>query len=302
MTLPRGGGGGGRRRLRALTSHLVLHGGGAAAETWPLLVTPPASVGDSEAAIETPALVVELDVLEANLRKMSALASSFGVALRPHFKMHKCPSIALQQVEMGAIGLCCQKVDEAVVMAKAGIRNILVSNEVVAPSKLDRLCALVPHLEWLGVCADCTQGVDAIEAACARAGCSLDVLVELDFDAPAGLEDVPFGGGYQRCGIKGPKLVALAQHICAQPHLTFGGLQAYYGKAQHVRDYDERKAAIDTAAAQVQVARDALRAVGIECPKISGGGTGTAAMEAESGLWNELQAGSYHANCRNTTI
>eukprot|EP01048_Picozoa_sp_COSAG05_P020606 COSAG05_NODE_3544_length_2000_cov_1.536560_2_plen_447_part_00 len=274
---------------------------GSAATRWedpaaqqPLLVQPPARIGDSEQDIDTPALVVELDVFEDNLSKMSRLAEGFGVALRPHFKMHKCPAVALQQVANGAVGLCCQKVGEAEVMAEAGIRNILVSNEVVSPRKLARLCTLAPGLEWLGVCADCVEGVDCIEAACALANVHLDVLVELDFDRPAGMDpSIPFAGGFQRCGVKGPELVAVAQHIEAQPHLRFGGLQAYYGKAQHIRDYQERADAIASAAAQVQIALDSLLAVGIACPKVSGAGTGTAPMEASTGLWNELQAGSY---------
>ena len=296
-----------RRRLQVLTTH-ISGADSARSLTWPiighaaaaaepiderLLISPPAAVGDIERDIDTPAAIVDLDQLEKNLHKMAALAADSGVAMRPHFKMHKCPAVALRQMELGAVGLCCQKVDEAVVMAHAGVSNILVSNEVISASKLDRLCALAPQLDWLGVCADCIQGADAIEAACSRAGCTIDVLVELDFDPPAGMEDVPFGAGYQRCGVQGQALVTLAQHIRALPHLRFGGIQAYYGKAQHVRSYNERKAAVDVAAEQVRVARDALMAVGIQCPKISGGGTGTAEMEARTGLWNELQAGSY---------
>lgn len=260
----------------------------------PLLVAPPAQVGDAECDIDTPALIVELDVFETNIRKMAALAASFGVALRPHFKMHKCPAVALRQIQHGAIGLCCQKVGEAEVMAAAGVRDILVSNEVVSASKLRRLCALAPGLDWLGVCADCVEGVDAIEAACAAAGVHLDVLVELDFERPEGMDPaIPFAGGFQRCGAKGPRLVEVAQRIAVSPHLGFGGLQAYYGKAQHIRDYEERRSAIESAAAQVRAALDALAAVGLSCARVSGAGTGTAGMEAATGLWTELQAGSY---------
>lgn len=264
-----------------------------------LLVQPPAAIGDRVEDVDTPALLVDLEVLEANLQRMQALSDSFpGIELRPHFKMHKTPAIAKLQVALGAVGLCCQKVGEAEVMAAAGISNILVSNEVVSPSKLRKLAVLSKTVEWLGVCADNQEAVDRIEAACAAEGAKLDVLVELDFVAPdaeiAELESVPFHGGYQRCGVAaGPELVALAAHIAAQPHLTFGGLQAYYGKAQHIVDYAEREAAIASASRTVAAAVADLKAAGLPCPKVSGAGTGTAAMEAGTGMWNELQAGSY---------
>jgi D-serine deaminase-like pyridoxal phosphate-dependent protein len=216
------------QRLETISSHLVA---GSAADMT-LWVEPPAAVGDAEADIETPALIVELDVLDENLRRMADLAASHGVALRPHFKMHKCPAVALKQMEMGAVGLCCQKVGEAEVMAAAGIPNILVSNEVVAPSKLRRLVSLAPKLEWLGVCADHPEAVDSLERACAEAGVTVHVLVELDFLPPPHIPEVdedgiPFGTGYQRCGIQqGAPLVALAQQIDQSPHLIFSGLQA----------------------------------------------------------------------------
>ena len=291
-------------RLSAVHSHLTAMSAAAApmifdAGNMALLVEPPAAVGDAESDIDTPALIVDLPTLEDNLLGMQAIASTHGVALRPHFKMHKCPAIALRQVELGAVGLCCQKVGEAEVMAAAGVKNILVSNEVVAPSKLNRLAALVPKLEWLGVCADHPEAVDKIEAACAKAGVSMDVLVELDFLPPPHIPEIdedgiPFGTGYQRCGVEqGAPLVALAQQIESSSHLHFGGLQAYYGKAQHIRDFDERTAAFKAAHDQVKRCVSDLAAVGLSCDKISGAGTGTAAMEASTGLWNELQAGSY---------
>lgn len=254
---------------------------------------------------------------------MADLARSHNVALRPHFKMHKTPALALKQMEMGAVGLCCQKVGEAEVMAAAGIPNILVSNEVVAPSKLKRLVSLAPGLEWLGVCADHPEAVDALEKACAEQGVSIHVLVELDFLPPPSIPEIdedgiPFGSGFQRCGVaQGAPLVALAQQIDSSPHLKFSGLQACkfgnhvsrmmthhsncdrctcgpdYGKAQHIRDFTERTAAIDAAHEQVKQAVSDLAAVGLSCDLVSGAGTGTAAMEASTGLWNELQAGSY---------
>ena len=218
-------------RLAAVHSHLIASSPDVLTSKM-LLVEPPAAVGDAEADVDTPALIVDLDILDTNLRRMAALAKSHGVALRPHFKMHKTPALALKQMEMGAVGLCCQKVGEAEVMAAAGIPNILVSNEVVSPSKLKRLVALAPQLEWLGVCADHPEAVDALERACAAQGVTIHVLVELDFLPPPHIpevdaEGIPFGTGFQRCGIKqGAPLVALAQQIDRSPHLKFSGLQA----------------------------------------------------------------------------
>jgi D-serine deaminase-like pyridoxal phosphate-dependent protein len=117
-------------------------------------------------------------------------------------------------------------------MAAAGVPNILVSNEVVAPSKLKRLVSLAPSLEWLGVCADHPDAVDALEQACAEQGVTIHVLVELDFLPPPNIPEIdadgiPFGSGFQRCGVaQGGPLVALAQRIDNSPHLEFSGLQA----------------------------------------------------------------------------
>src|SRR5580765_6475515 len=102
----------------------------------------PARIGDSLAAVETPALVVDLDAFEYNLDLMANAVHGSGLALRPHAKVHKCPDIAKAQMARGAVGICCQKVDEAAVFVAAGIANVLVTNEVVMPAKISRLAAL----------------------------------------------------------------------------------------------------------------------------------------------------------------
>ena len=196
---------------------------------------PPARPGMAEYEVDTPALLVDLDALEFNLDRMAALLSGTGVRLRAHAKTHKSPVIARWQAARGAIGQCVQKVAEAEVMAWGGVANILVSNEVVVPSKLARLMAL-HGIAAVAVCADNDAGVDRIADAAAMAGVRQDVLVEVDT-------------GHGRCGVApGPAAVALAERIAASRHLRFAGLQAYHGAAQHTRSLDERAALIGAGA------------------------------------------------------
>ncbi|WP_212525897.1 DSD1 family PLP-dependent enzyme [Actibacterium sp. MT2.3-13A] len=241
---------------------------------------PAARIGDRLDEIDTPALVVDLDVLEANIRRMSAFAAERGVRLRPHAKTHKCSAIARLQIEAGAVGICCQKVGEAEAMADAGITDILVSNEVVGRRKLDRLAALSKRVR-VAVCADHPGNVDDIDAAAARWDTVLTVLVEIDV-----------GGG--RCGTQpGEEALTLARRIAAAPNLRFGGVQAYHGPAQHKRTHDERRAAIEVAGRDLRRTLDMLEAEGLSSDIVGGAGTGSYAFETASGVWNELQVGSY---------
>ena len=115
--------------------------------------SPPARVGDSVEDIDTPALVVDLDPLERNLDLMANAARGAGIALRPHAKSHKCPDIADLQLERGAVGICCQKVAEAEAFVAAGIRDVLVTNEIVGAHKQERLARLAQRAK-IGVLAD----------------------------------------------------------------------------------------------------------------------------------------------------
>ena len=241
---------------------------------------PPAAPGMAEHDVDTPALLVDLDALEFNLDRMAALLDGTGVRLRAHAKTHKSPVIAHMQAARGAIGQCVQKVAEAEIMAWGGVQDILVSNEVVRPAKLARLMALsgVAHV---AVCADCDAGVDRIADAAAGAGVRQDVLVEIDT-------------GHGRCGVApGPDAVALAQRIAASPHLRFAGLQAYHGTAQHMRTLDERTVAIVAGAEATRRTVEQLRQRGLACDIVGGGGTGSFELEAASGVFTEIQAGSY---------
>ncbi len=240
----------------------------------------PARPGDTVSAIETPALVVDLDPFERNVELMANAVRGSGVALRPHAKSHKCPDIAKRQVAHGAIGICCQKVDEAAAFVEAGIRDVLVTNEVVVAAKLARLAGLARTAN-VGVLADDIGVISLISAAAIGAGVTLDVLVEIDV-------------GAHRCGVApGPAAVALARAIATAPGLRFRGLHAYHGAAQHLRTPSERRAAIAAAVGWARDTRDAVVAAGIPSPTVTGAGTGTWQLERDSGVYTELQPGSY---------
>ncbi len=241
---------------------------------------PPAQPGMTLDEIDTPALVLDLDAFEANLDRMAALLEGTGVRLRAHAKTHKSPVIAHLQMARGAVGQCVQKVGEAEALAWGGVPDILVTNQVVGATKLARLAALA-KITQVAVCADDARQVAAIEAAAEAAGVRLPVLVEIDV-------------GMGRCGTAaGPDAVVLAKHIAASRHLRFGGLQAYHGSAQHTRAPADRAAAIPDAADRTPRTMEQLRQQGLECPIIGGAGTGTFALEVASGVYNEVQCGSY---------
>ena len=238
----------------------------------------PAEVGDRLSAIETPALVVQLDVLERNLDRMANATK--GIRLRPHGKAHKCPDIARLQMARGAVGVCCQKTDEAIAFVEGGILDVLVTNEVVAPSKIQRLATLALDAT-VGVLVDDETRVAALSAAAVAAQSTLDVYVEIDI-------------GAHRCGIApGEGALRIAQAVAGAPQLRFRGLHAYHGPAQHLRAPDERRAAIANAAMLVKSTRAMIEDAGIACPVVTGAGTGTWRHEIASGVWTELQPGTY---------
>jgi D-serine deaminase-like pyridoxal phosphate-dependent protein len=233
-----------------------------------------------EDEIDTPALVIDLDAFEYNLDTMAARLAPTGARLRAHAKTHKSPVIAHLQIARGAIGNCVQKVAEAEVLAWGGVPDILVSNEVVGAAKLARLCAL-SRIAKVAVCADDEGQVAAIETAAADAGIRMSVLVEIDV-------------GAARCGVApGPDAVALATRIAASKHLIFGGLQAYHGSAQHKRTPAERRTMIGGAVDASRRTVEQLRQRGLDCPIVGGAGTGTFEIESTSGIYTEIQAGSY---------
>jgi 3-hydroxy-D-aspartate aldolase len=240
----------------------------------------PARIGASIDEIDTPALIVDLDTFEHNLERMAVFARSAGVRLRPHAKTHKCPTIAQMQIAAGAVGQCCQKVGEAEALVGGGVRDVLVTNEIVDPHKLRRLAALAKDAT-IALCFDAVGPVDAASCAASEAGVELGGLVEIEV-------------GMQRCGIAaGQPAADLARRIADAPGLRFRGLQAYHGAAQHMPTLAERERAIAGAADAVRSTIAALQESGLTCELVSGAGTGTYRIEGSSGVWNELQAGSY---------
>ena len=242
----------------------------------------PALPGMNEADIQTPCLVLDLDALERNIKKMGDFAKQMGVRHRVHGKMHKSVDVALLQETLGgSVGVCCQKVSEAEVFARGGIKDVLVSNQVRQPEKIDRLARL-PKLGARAICCvdDLANVADLSEAA-VRHGTQIECLVEIDC-------------GAGRCGVTTtPAVVEIAKAIDAAPGLKFAGLQAYQGAMQHLDSYEDRKAKIEIAVAQVKDAVHTLKAEGLECDIVGGGGTGSYYFEGTSGVYNELQCGSY---------
>lgn len=242
----------------------------------------PALPGMNEADIQTPCLVLDLDALERNIVKMGRIAEEMGVRHRVHGKMHKSVDVAKLQARLGgSCGICCQKVSEAEVFARGGIKDILVSNEVTDLAKIDRLARLPLLGARMIVCVDHLPNVVNLSVAAVRHGTTIECLIEIDC-------------GAGRCGVTSTEaVVAIARAIDEAPGLKFSGLQAYQGAMQHLDRYEDRKAKIDLAVAQVRQAVDALKRVGLDCDIVGGGGTGSYYFEGTSGVYNELQCGSY---------
>jgi len=242
----------------------------------------PALPGMDEADIQTPCLILDLDALERNIRKMGAYAKAHGMRHRSHGKMHKSVDVQkLQERLGGAVGVCCQKVSEAEAFARGGIGDILISNEVRDPAKIDRLARLPKRGSRITVCVDDVTNVAELSAAALRHGTTVECLVDIDC-------------GAGRCGV-GSAVAAteIAKAIDAAPALKFSGIQAYQGAMQHLENYRDRKARLDVAIAIVKDVVEALSMAGLKPEIVSGGGTGSYGFESNSGVYNELQCGSY---------
>jgi 3-hydroxy-D-aspartate aldolase len=244
------------------------------------MISAPATVGMHVSDVDTPALIIELDALEQNIRGMQGRIAGTRAYLRPHSKTHKSTVIANMQIAAGAVGVCCQKVSEAEIMAHGGVKDIFISNEVIGESKVRRVAALARSAK-ISVCVDEPSSVRELAAAAQSLSATVQVLVELNV-------------GANRCGVETPAdVVRLAKEIAGCASLRFAGIQAYQGAAQHLRTYEERHTAIRAAAAKVAQAVELLQREGISCEVVAGAGTGTFEFEIASGVYNELQVGSY---------
>ena len=247
-----------------------------------------ALIGQPVAHIDTPAAVVDLDAMERNITRMADFARQHQVRWRPHAKMHKSAVLALQLQRAGACGACVQKTSEAEALAGGGVHDIFISNEVIDPAKLRRVARLAARLAaqggQLALAVDSTEGIERLATAMAEAGggATIDVFVEIDV-------------GQGRCGVPpGAAAAALAHAVSAHaPQLRFAGLQAYHGSAQHLVSNAARRAAMFNVVQAAAQTRNLIESQGLGVPLVTGAGTGTMAHEATSGVFGELQAGSF---------
>lgn len=228
--------------------------------------------------IPTPALVVEAKTLEQNMHTMASLLGH--MQLRPHYKSHKCASLARWQIACGAKGMTCAKLGEAEDLADAGIEDILIANQVVQAEKLPRLGALARKCH-LTVCVDDAANIDSLDAVAKVCDAVIYCLVEYDI-------------GMERCGVtEESRVLALAKHIASKQNLRFAGIQAYAGHLSHEENPEVRTAQTAENAKKLRSLLTLLAENGLQADILSGGSTGTAELKAAGGLYTELQAGSY---------
>ncbi|ETL82120.1 hypothetical protein L917_17654 [Phytophthora nicotianae] len=247
----------------------------------------PGRVGDYVSSLETPCLLVDLDALETNLKRLpESLTASPNLAIRPHAKAHKSSAIGQLQLQLShAVGLCCQKVCEAEAMLNGGVRDILLSNEIYGLERYERMAALANGGATITLIFDNIEAVQQAAQAAETQGIHFRALVEVNV-------------GQDRCGVDTvEEAVELAKKIESYaPRLEMVGIQAYHGAAQHIRSYDEKKKVIASVAEKAKSVRDALVQEGLTCDVVTGGGTGTYLLEAASGVFTEVQPGSYLFN------
>jgi D-serine deaminase-like pyridoxal phosphate-dependent protein len=240
------------------------------------------AIGRNRHDVITPALVVDRDVLRANLEYMQSRLPELHARLRGHVKNHKSPHIGRMQLEHGAFGLCAATIWEAIVMVRAGADDVLIANQLVDPAKR-RAAALLAREANVLVNVDDPGDAEALSAAALEAGSTIGVLVEVDT-------------GMHRAGVDSPdEALAVARRVSQLPALRMDGLSGYEGhcslEMDEERRHDKQAAAMDYF---VRVA-DVLEADGIPCPILSAAGTATAFWTGANPRITELQLGSYAA-------
>jgi D-serine deaminase-like pyridoxal phosphate-dependent protein len=237
-------------------------------------------LGSPVVEIDTPALLVDAALLEANIARMSAFGRRTGIGIRPHAKTHKTPMIAHMQLAAGAVGLCCQKVGEAEVLATGGVREILLTNEIVGRAKLERLVGLARHAS-ITVAVDDVSAAEAMAAAGRRAGVTIGVVVDIDV-------------GQGRCGVApGQPALELGEQIAGLGGLRLRGLQGYHGRIQHSVGYEARSKVAREANARLMETRALFERGGLSLEIVSGAGTGTYETEGAVSGMTDVQPGSY---------
>lgn len=235
---------------------------------------------DARGRLNTPALVLEAAGFERNIARMAAFGREHGLALRPHAKTHKSADVARAQLAAGAVGICCAKLGEAEALADAGIEDIHLTSPVVTHAGIVRLAALRARIRALSVVVDHIDPLEALAGACAG-GPPLTVVVDID-------------PGSARTGARSPAAAqTLAARITEHSSLRYGGVQFYDGPPQHIASFAERRATIVAHCELLRAVVATLEAAGLAPPVVTGGGTGSHAIDAELGLFDELQVGSY---------
>jgi D-serine deaminase-like pyridoxal phosphate-dependent protein len=236
---------------------------------------------DGRSKLQTPALVIDLDVLERNIGRMAEFAAKRGIQLRPHAKTHKSAEIARRQIAAGALGVCVAKLGEAEALADAGIENLLITSPVVTDKGIERLMALNARVGDLMATCDNPNVATRLEAAAKASGKTLKVVVDID-------------PGMSRTGIPmGDRAIALVEQVVKSPNLEFMGLQCYAGQVQHMESPNERRDRSLSVMRDLGELRDTLVKRGIKPKIISGGGTGTFDIDPDAHVLTELQVGSY---------
>jgi D-serine deaminase-like pyridoxal phosphate-dependent protein len=230
--------------------------------------------------LETPALLIDREVMLENMKRMQAIAESHGVSLRPHTKNHKCPEIAKLQLELGASGICVQKLGEAEVMVEAGVKDIFITNEIVQPTKIDRLVKLQDKAS-VRVAVDSFENAQQIGEIAAGSNRVLPVLVDVDT-------------GMKRCGVPlGPVAVKLASAVAKTKGLRFDGLMTFEGHLYEITNPTKRKAAAQRTIERFVRLGKKIRQNGLDVSVMSCGSTPTAEAVADVKGITELQPGNY---------
>ena len=235
----------------------------------------------SAAHLTTPALVLDLERFRANQAYMMGLCRAAGIKLRPHGKTHKCSRLAFEQLAAGAVGTCCATSHEAIAFARAGVGKLLITSPVVQPRHL----RVLADLHEAGI--DLMIVIDQIDAIAAWE----TLLSNPDRPLPA-LVDIDIGMG--RTGASTlEQALAIGRRLSGSRTLAYAGVQAYSGRVQHINDYQERRRVYWDQLDRLEASLEALENAGLPAPIVSGGGTGTFAIDVERGLFTESQAGSY---------
>ena len=237
-------------------------------------------IGMPADAIDTPALLVDLDALEFNIETMARHFKEAGVNLRPHSKSHKTPALAHKQLEAGAIGITCAKLGEAEVLAAAGIQDILIANEIVGPRKIHRLMDLAERCDIM-VAVDHQANLAALAKAAGQRQVKPRVLVEVDI-------------GHHRCGVSpGPQAVELARLAASARHLRFAGLMGYEGHVVDLEEREKREQGAHQCLQRLVDTREDVEKAGIAVEITSASGTGDYYISTTYAGITEVQAGSY---------